>query len=81
VANVLEAVRHMCLMRSASRTKTLGELLTAEQAASTLGVSVATLWRWRGQGLLRGKRALGRTVFDRSEVEAVLRRRRASAAG
>jgi len=67
-------------MRQVSRTKMIGELLTPEQAAATLGVSVATLWRWRGQKLLKSRRALGRTVFDRSEIDAVLRKRRMSAA-
>jgi len=68
------------LMRSNSITKKIG-VLTAEQAASMLGISVATLWRWRGQGLLKGTRVLGRTVFDRVEVEGVLRKRRTMAAG
>ncbi len=60
----------------------LTKLLTAEQAASMLGISTPTLWRWRTAGVLTGHRVLGRTVFDRAEVEAVLRKRqRALAAG
>jgi predicted site-specific integrase-resolvase len=55
--------------------------MTAEQAAAFLDISVATLWRWRNQGTLTGKRVLGRTVFDRAEVETALRRRRQMAAG
>lgn len=65
-------------MRSASLTPRISDLLTAEQAASTLGISVATLWRWRTQGILEGRRVLGRTVFARNEVDALLKRRMAA---
>ena len=68
-------------MRHISRTKNIDNLMTAEQVATLLNVSVATVWRWRSQGDLTGKRVLGRTVFDRAEVEAVLRKRRHMAAG
>lgn len=67
-------------MRQASLTKRVNEFLTAEQAASVLHISVATLWRWRAAGELTTVRLLGRTVFDRTEVEA-LARKRATAAG
>ena len=64
-----------------SRTKRISDLMTVEQAATFLAISVATVWRWRNQGVLTAKRVLGRTVFDRSEVEAVSRKQRAMAAG
>jgi excisionase family DNA binding protein len=64
-----------------SRTQRIIDLMTAEQAATYLDVSVATIWRWRNQGTLTGKRVLGRTVFARSEVETALRKRRQMAAG
>jgi predicted site-specific integrase-resolvase len=68
-------------MSPVSLNKRISDCMTAEQAANALGISVATLWRWRAQGLLTGRRVLGRTVFDRAEVETVQRKRRASAAG
>lgn len=68
-------------MTTVSRTKRISDILTPEQAASTLGISLATLWRWRNSGVLTARRALGRTVFLRSEVEAALRKRRQMAAG
>ena len=68
-------------MRHVSRTKNIDNLMTAEQVATLLDVSVATIWRWRNQGVLTGKRVLGRTVFDRLEVETELRKRRQMAAG
>lgn len=60
--------------------KNLDNLLTAEQAATLLSVSVATIWRMKSSGTLMGTRVLGRTVFDRNEVESVLRKRLAAAA-
>ena len=68
-------------MSSVSRTKRISDLLTAEQAATFLDVSVATIWRWRSSGMLTGKRVLGRTVFERAEVAAALRKRQQLAAG
>jgi excisionase family DNA binding protein len=68
-------------MSPVCRTKRISDLLTVEQAATFLDVSVATIWRWRSSGALTGKRVLGRTVFERSEVEAALRKRRQMAAG
>lgn len=53
----------------------LTPVMTVEQVALAANVSVATIWRWRTQGVIKGQRMLGRTVFDRSEVEAVLRDR------
>jgi predicted site-specific integrase-resolvase len=69
------------MMSSVSRTKRISDLMTAEQVATALDVSVATVWRWRSQGALTGRRVLGRTVFDRSAVEVTLRKRRLMAAG
>jgi excisionase family DNA binding protein len=68
-------------MSTVSRTKRIHDLMTAEQAATLLDVSVATIWRWRNNGVLTGKRVLGRTVFERAEVELALRKRRQMAAG
>lgn len=63
-------------------TARINEYVTAEQAASLLTISVATLWRWKAQGLLEGKPLLGRTVFERSKVEALAaKRNKALAAG
>lgn len=69
-------------MRHVSRTKNIDNLMTVEQVATALGVSVATVWRMVAQQTLTTKRVLGRTVFDRFKVEAVQRQRReAMAAG
>jgi excisionase family DNA binding protein len=57
------------------RDNDLAQMMTVEQAAVAANVSVATIWRWRNQGVLRGRRVLGRTVFDRAEVEAVAQKR------
>lgn len=62
-------------MSTVSRMKRINDILTAEQAATMLSISVATLWRWRNQKLLASRRVLGRTVFLRSDVEATLRKR------
>lgn len=62
-------------MSTVSRMKRINDILTAEQAASMLGISIATLWRWRNQKLLAARRVLGRTVFLRTDVEATLRKR------
>jgi len=67
-------------MRHVSRTKNIDNLMTVEQVAMTLAVSVATVWRLTNQGILTRRRVLGRTVFDRSKVEAVQRQRRQAAA-
>lgn len=74
----------MCRMKTgaASRFRVgdavdLTPVMTVEQAAIAAAVSVATIWRWRNQGIIKGHRILGRTVFDRTEVEAVLRNRAA----
>ncbi len=67
-------------MSPVRRTKRINEFLTAAEAAAALGISVATLWRWRGRKVLTGHELLGRTVFERVQVEAV-RKRRAVAAG
>jgi predicted DNA-binding transcriptional regulator AlpA len=75
------AQRAMKPMRHISRTKNIDNLMTAEQVATALAVSVATVWRMRSEGLLTGRRVLGRTVFDRFEVEATQRKRRQAAAG
>lgn len=76
-----EQTRSVMAMRTVSRTRRINELLTAEQAATMLGISIATLWRWRNQGTLTAKRVLGRTVFLRTQVEATLRKRQQMAAG
>ena len=70
----------MNLMSPVSRTKRINEFLTAAEAAAALGISVATLWRWRSDGTLIAKQLFGRTVFERSHIEAV-RKRRLLAAG
>lgn len=67
-------------MRQPRLNKRIGDLLTVEQAANTLGISVATVWRWRAQGELATQHVLGRTVFARTEVEALAKRRRRAAA-
>jgi excisionase family DNA binding protein len=64
-------------MRQVRLTTRVADLLTVEQAASVLGISVATLWRWRAQGDLDAQHVLGRTVFDRGKIEALAKRRRA----
>lgn len=67
-----------------SRTKNIDNLMTVEQVAAHLKVSVATVWRLTGQKILTRKRVLGRSVFDRAKVDAVReqrQRRMAAAAG
>jgi excisionase family DNA binding protein len=56
----------------------VGDLLTVEQAAQRLKISVATLWRWKAQGDLTALSVLGRTVFDRAQIEALARKRHAA---
>lgn len=68
-------------MTTVSRTKRIADIMTPEQAAATLGVSLATLWRMRARGDLTAKYVLGRTVFMKSNVEAALRKRQQLAAG
>lgn len=74
-------------MQSDTRNnKRIHDLLTVEQAASALGISVATLWRWvaasrrseRGAVHLQPMTVLGRTVFDRDHIEALARKRHAA---
>jgi excisionase family DNA binding protein len=43
--------------------------LTVEESAIVAGVSPGTIWRWARAGRLRRMRLLGRTVFDRGDVE------------
>jgi excisionase family DNA binding protein len=56
----------------------IDDLLTVEQAARRLQISVATLWRWKAQGDLVAISVLGRTVFDRAQIEALVRKRLAT---
>ena len=56
----------------------IDDLLTVEQAARRLQISVATLWRWKAQGDLVAISVLGRTVFDRAQIEALVRKRHAT---
>ena len=66
-------------MSPVRRTKRIDQILTAAEAAAALGISVATLWRMRSSGVLTSQRVLGRTVFDRTQVEAVRKRRNVAA--
>ena len=68
-------------MSTVSRTKRIADIMTPEQAAAALEISIATLWRLRNRGELIARRVLGRTVFLKSNVEAVANRRRQLAAG
>ncbi|MEX2717498.1 MAG: helix-turn-helix domain-containing protein [Candidatus Sigynarchaeota archaeon] len=68
-------------MRTVSRARRINDILTAEQTASMLGISIATLWRWRNRRRLRSQRLFGRTVFLRTDVEAAMKRQRQLAAG
>lgn len=68
-------------MSTVSRTKRIADIMTPEQTAAALDISIATLWRWVKAGTLSSKRVLGRTVFLRSNIEAVQRKRRQMAAG
>lgn len=63
-----------------NRTKNIDNLMTAEQVAAFLGVSVATVWRLTSSKKLTKSRVLGRTVFERAKVEAVHKQRQRSAA-
>lgn len=68
-------------MSTVSRTKRIADIMTPEQTAAALDISIATLWRWVKAGTLSPKHVLGRTVFLRSSIEAVQRKRRQLAAG
>jgi excisionase family DNA binding protein len=50
--------------------------MTAEEAAVALGVSVATVHRWRRGGLLRFEKMIGRVFFDRAQVEELAKKNR-----
>ncbi len=69
-------------MRHHSRTPdgyreqtTLPEHPTIEVVASALFCCPATVWRLVQAGKLTGRRYLGRTVFDRGQVEQLVRER------
>lgn len=49
----------------------LRDWMTVEQVAIAHDVSTATVWRWRQQKKLTTQRILGRTLFRRSDVEAL----------
>lgn len=68
-------------MTTVSRTKRIADILTPEQTASALGISIATLWRWVKTGTLTPKRIFGRTVFMKSSIDTLAQRRRQLAAG
>lgn len=48
------------------------ELLTREETAKFLKVSLTTLWDWRKKGILSNYRIGNRVYYKRSEVESVL---------
>lgn len=73
----LHAVYQESSVRATTLNRRIEDLLTVEQAASMLGISAATLWRWKAQGSIRSISVLGRTVFDREQIEALARKRRA----
>ena len=68
-------------MSTVSRTKRIADILTPEQTAATLDISIATLWRWVKNGTLAPKRVFGRTVFMKSNIETLAQKRRQLAAG
>lgn len=68
-------------MSTVSRTKRIADILTPEQSAAALDISIATLWRWVKAGTLAPKRVLGRTVFMKTNVDALAHKRRQLAAG
>ncbi len=68
-------------MSTVSRTRRIADILTAEQAASTLDISIATLWRWVKAGTVVPKRIFGRTVFMKAPIETLAQKRRQLAAG
>lgn len=68
-------------MSTVSRTKRIADILTPEQSAAALDISIATLWRWVKAGTLAPKRVLGRTVFMKTSVDTLAQKRRQLAAG
>lgn len=68
-------------MTTVSRTKRIADILTPEQSAAALDISIATLWRWVKAGTLAPKRVLGRTVFMKTSVDTLAQKRRQLAAG
>lgn len=68
-------------MTSVSRTKRIADILTPEQTAATLDISIATLWRWVKAGTLTPRRVLGRTVFMKTSIDTLVQKRRQAAAG
>lgn len=65
-------------MRAPCLNFRIDDLLTVAQAARLLKISVATLWRWKAQGELAAISVLGRTVFDRAQIQALARKRQAA---
>src|SRR3954464_15375369 len=55
-------------------------MLSVKQAATTLGISVSTLYRMVDEGALRKLKVRNRTVFERAEVERYIQALRADAA-
>lgn len=68
-------------MTTVSRTKRIADILTPEQTAAALDISIATLWRWVKAGTLAPKRVLGRTVFLKTNIDSLVLKRRQLAAG
>ncbi len=68
-------------MSTVSRMRRIADILTPEQTATALDISMATLWRWVKAGTLAPKRVLGRTVFMKTSVDTLAHKRRQLAAG
>lgn len=62
-------------MRAPCLNLRVADLLTVEETARVLKISVATLWRWKAQGDVIAHSVLGRTVFERAQIEALARKR------
>lgn len=66
----------MLIFRDSMQHADPNEFIFAEAAASTIGCSVATLWRLVAGGQLKRYKQHTRTVFNRSEVEKIGEERR-----
>ncbi|MBL8082046.1 MAG: helix-turn-helix domain-containing protein [Candidatus Obscuribacter sp.] len=53
--------------------ETVKDMLTKEQAAGELNISVATLYRWIKDGRVRTRRYGGRLLISRVEVARLLK--------
>lgn len=70
ITDTMEAARQ----EEAARIKEAeaGEMLTAAEACKFLGITDATLWRWRKRGIITGQPVGGRIKFKKADCRRIL---------